>query len=417
MRYRDFIKELVLINLVMRKKFISFSNWFVRNQRIICILFISLAIIRFLHLNYLNWAYGELCTGHGGVQFGYDALRYTDGAERLIDNQPFAEREGQFMGYILIIAFIYKLHLGLEYVLIIQIILALLAAYSTFSFCKSITGNRTAGIFATGFLLINPFVIQWHLFIHTESVYSSLLIISTWLIYKAYALRTVKYILSACFSAIFTILIRPNGWLFIPVVLFFIIIFTNLNWKQKIGIFLFPIILFFIIINTSSFKKVVRDYKNTGLNEQGVIIWEHPEIKQNNYVPDDSIKNNFGNIIYGIHKAYYGSGLVFKRIAAELLPVYRPWLSLKFIIRFLLWMLPAYIFSVLGLFYLFRNKGFVLAFLILLSHLLFIGITYADQEFRYLIYILPIIYLLGTCGLYASCKKLYNYCIYKSKAN
>ncbi|MFH0866602.1 MAG: glycosyltransferase family 39 protein [Bacteroidota bacterium] len=401
----------------MRNKFISLSNWFVGNQRIICIVFISFAVIRFLHLNYMNWEYGELCTGKGGIQYGYDAYRYIDGAEKLLTKESLHETDRLYIGYILIIASVFKLHLGLEYVLIIQLLFAFLAAYAIFSFCKSITGNRTAGIFASGFLLINPFVVQWHLFIHTESVYSSLLIISAWLIYKSYASGTVKYILPACFSAIFTLLIRPNGWLLIPVVLVFILIFTNLNWKLKTGISLFPVILFFLVFDTSFFNKAEKVYKIAGLNKQGVIIWEHPEIRHNKYVPDEYVKkNNFRNITYGLHKAYYSSSLVLKRIAAELLPVYRPWLSLKFILRFLLWMLPAYFFTVAGLFFLFKNKGFAFALIILSSHLLFIGITYADQEFRYLVYILPVFILLGTSGLYAVWKKLYDLFSYQNNA-
>lgn len=393
---------------MIRKKLISFSNWVFRNQRIICIVIISLAILRFFQMNYVNWVSGKLCTGQGGIQYAYDSYRLIDGSEKLLNHEPLRRIQTPYLGYISIIAFFNKPYLGLEYVLIIQLLFALLAAFAIFDFCRSITGSRITGVLAAFFILINPFIAQWHLFIHTDSLYTSLLIISCWLIYKAFSLRTIKYIIWACLATIFTLLLRPNGWLIIPATIIIILIFTKIKRIYKICILLLPIIIFIFLLKIPSFVELLDDYRVSSYNKHKVVLFELPGFDYNKTVHEDSFSDNSEKSNCILNKIYLDPITAFKRISAELFPLYRPWLSVKFIVRFLIWMLPGYLFALIGLFYLFRNKGFLFITVVLLLHLFLIGITYAEKEFRFLTFILPLFILLGICGMHDIWGKMYN---------
>jgi 4-amino-4-deoxy-L-arabinose transferase-like glycosyltransferase len=395
----------------MKKIFLSFTDWFLRNKRIICIAFISLAIIRFAYLNYINWDHGELCTGHGGIQYGYDYTRYTGGADCLVHGLPLNHDHYLYLGYIAFIAFIYKLGLGLEFVLIMQLLFALFAAFAAFDLCRLITGSKTAGFFAAGFILVNPFIIQWHLFIHTESLYSSMLLISGWLITRLFYNKAPGYYVAAILATVFTFLIRPNGWLILPAIITFVLLFSKMGRWYKIAILSVASIVFIIIISSGFLNSMRIFYKISETNNKGRVIWENPETAMDTYFTKGSSEKEITGIKYYAQETYHNIKLGIKRIAAELLPIYRPYNSSRFIIRFLMWMLPVYFMVMIGLLFYFRNKGFVFSALLLLYHLLFISLTYADREFRYLIYVLPVLIMVGSCGLFSSYVKLHRYSV------
>lgn len=384
----------------MRKKFHLFSEWISRNQKIICLIIIIFSLLRFLQLNYVNWEYGKLCTGTGGIQYAYDSARLMDGAQRLTDNEPLRRIQLPYSSYILLIAFFIKFNIGLESLLIIQLAFALLAAYALSDFCRIITNSRLAGVVAASFVLINPFIVQWHLFIHTDSIYSSCLIITLWLIYKAYKLNSRNYYFFAAPASLFTILLRPNGWLLIPAIAAFVIIASHLKKAYKISILLCPVLLLFIALNFPFFTKLLDDYYVFSYNREKVIIFKDPNYDLLNVSPRP---NEGRNYLLGYN--FSDPRPFFKRIAAELFPIYRPWTSLNYVLRFLIWMLPLYIFSFIGSLYLFRNRGILFIMITLCLHLFIIGITYANNEFRFMIQVLPLFVLLCSCGMHELWKK------------
>ncbi len=381
------------------------------NRRTIYFLLIILALSRFFYLNYINWTNGELCTGKGGIQYGYDAYRYLDGAERVINHQKFIEDESKYTGYIFLIAFVKTAGMDLSFVLIMQLIFALLASLALYDIGKSITKSKAAGLLAAGFYLINPFITQWHLFIHTESFYSSMLTISTWTIYKAVIKNNLKFYIISLIIISYTALIRPNGLIIFPIFFCFAIIAQKINLKIKIISVASIIITFFLIlIYVPVFSNNVKVLETHDLLLKGEIIWGHKE-SQLDMPKETASENNYSKLgfMYILKHPITVTKLAIHRVAAELLPIYRPWNSTKFIIRFLLWMLPAYILSLIGAVFLRRNIGISIIMSIIISHLFIIACTYSDQEFRFLMYILPLIYLMGVFGLYEVYKKILKY--------
>lgn len=388
----------------MKSIFINTTGWINTNKVILCIVFISFAFLRFLHLNYLNWDHGHLCTGYGGVQYGGDYFRYLNGAKNLVEGNTIFHSHYLYLGYILFLAFFIKLNLSLEFVLIAQLIIALFASYTIYDLCKTITGSKLAGTFCAGILLMNPLIVQWHLFIHTESLYSSMLIISTWLLTKSYFKKSIKYYIPAILITIFTMMIRQNGWMIIPAVITFIIFCTKIKIISKAIIIVGALIMipcsYIFLKDSIEYFRIAESYKT------GIVVCGVPEAGRDSFFENAEKKNDSNTLSYSVEKIYHSVILGAKRISAVLFPIYRPYITTKFILRFLFWTLPFYLFTIIGIFYFFRNKCFAYCALLLFYHLIFIGFTYADWDFRFLAYFLPIFILLGCCGLHFFYKSL-----------
>ena len=184
---------------------------------------------RFIYLNYMNWKYGYFSTGIPGVQYWLDSDRYLLGAESILNGIPIIGRGNQYLGYLIFIALIKFMSLPIEFVVVSQIIIAIIAALTLFNLAKAITGNSISGYVAISLYMMNPFITTWHTFILTESLYSSFVIFSCWAFYKVLNSHSYKYIIIFIFILLTTILIRPNGWIFLPIFICFFVFYSKLT--------------------------------------------------------------------------------------------------------------------------------------------------------------------------------------------
>jgi hypothetical protein len=188
----------------------------------------------------------------------------------------------------------------------------------------------------------------------------------------------------------------------------FLIGYSKINRRLKLLTFAAILIVFILLINISPW------FSNKGGTERvcqvllkGEIICD-PETYHLS-MPKEQFSNKndlLESVIYIIKHPIAFSKLASLRIVSELLPFYRPWLSIEFIFRFLLWMLPAYIFTIIGSLFYKKQVALQIVFAIICSHLLIIALTFSEREFRFLTHILPLFYLAGICGCYFVVKKV-----------
>ena len=381
------------------------------NKKVISYILIALILIRFLYLNYINWKYGALTTGVPGVQYWLDSDRYLFGADNLLNSLPVESRGGQYLGYIVFIAFFQLLGFSIEIIPIIQICIALLAAYLLYNLTKSITGSRLSGIVSFGLYLLNPFITTWHLFILTESLYSSFVILACWSIYKVHLNPSIKNYILCSIILIATIFIRPNGWIFIPIACCFFIFYSK-KLILKIRVSLISLTLLLFIIGAASipaFNKSIEATTPYELMIKGEVIWDHPSERIK--MPEDlSYKNsNWSNgFFYIIHHPISCIKLASLRIGKMFIQI-REHHSFKYKAHILLWILPAYLLALIGIFYCKKRSITFLITSIIIGHSIIVGLTYATHESRFIIYILPIIYVLSGCGFSILFKNILRY--------
>jgi len=370
-------------------------------------IFLIAIMFRFIYLNYMNWKYGYFTTGIPGIQYWLDSERYLLGAESILNGTSIIGRGNQYFGYMIFIALIKFIGLPLKFVIVFQIIISIIAAFTLFNLAKYITGNSISGYVAISLYILNPFINTWHTFILTESLYSSFVIFSCWAFYKALNSRSYKYIILFIIILLATIFIRPNGWIFLPIFIYFFIFYSKLKLKVKISSVIIIFFSFIILANSiPTLQKAINVTTPVELMKKGEVIWGHPELRIE--MPTEEIKNQENwsqGYKYIIKHPFSCTKLAFLRIGNMFIQI-RPHHSIIYKAHILLWIIPAYFLAFLGIIKYRKSMIIRIVLAVIVGHAFIVALTYATHESRFLIYILPIIYLLSGCGFVSVLQKV-----------
>lgn len=210
-----------------------------------------------------------------GIVTNLEAGKYIDEAGTLIKNGSFSAPRYWFYSItIFIIAIALKLKIGLTGALIIQ---ALLNLYAYLFFYKAL--KKTFQIPATAFFIILYLLIfwpyqSWEVFLFTESVFFSLILIlfSSVILYKP---ESIKNILLICIALVLVIMSRPLGILFGGSIYLYLFYCANNKWKIILGCGSLLFLAFsYYTINT--IFSTIKDWTITQAFEQESVICDLP---------------------------------------------------------------------------------------------------------------------------------------------
>ncbi|MBN2778840.1 MAG: glycosyltransferase family 39 protein [Bacteroidales bacterium] len=374
---------------------------FVENNRhILFLCLICIIALRFVWLNYINYYDGSISNGLPGVKYWLDTDRYIGGAEKLLAGIELHGREYQFIGYMLFIAAIKLFGLPVESIVFVQIFFAIIASFAIFNIVASFTKSKFAALFSVALFVCNPFVVRWHLYILTESLYMSFVILSLWAMLRLLNRESWRnYLLSAIIVAL-AALIRPNGWIIVPIFLISIIFCLKLGLKYKLISSVVVLSLIFIVpAGLSGLKNSIQITTPIDNLQQGITVWGHPELNiRMPQEPEMDSKDWTSGIKYIIKHPFYVIKLGAMRIYYTIVHV-RPYNSDRYNLRVLLWILPAYFLSLISLIKI-RKQGIIAVSLaIILGHLFVVAVSYAEHDSRFDVYILPVFYVLAGVGI------------------
>jgi len=362
------------------------------------ILFIILSV--FFYLNISNYSSGSISNGQQGIKYWLDTERYLEAADNILSGVPLQGREVQFSGYILILAFIKLLKLPLVSIVIIQIIVAIIAAFLMFRIIIQITESKIAALLSIFLFLCNPFITKWHLYILTESLYTSLILIYLITLYYAITNKNYYNYILTFILLLITISIRPNAWLLLPLSFVFIIIYSNWRKYTKITLsILIPISFILILAGISEINKSIMITTPIDNLENGITVWGHNELNLN--MPKDSVINRTdwtAGFSYVLKHPLASTKLACMRIWYSIIHI-RPFHSVEYKTHVLIWILPAYLLTIIALVKFWRRKLIKLGFWFIATHLIVIALSYAEHDSRFDIYILPIFYLISGISL------------------
>ncbi|HOZ30405.1 MAG TPA: glycosyltransferase family 39 protein [Bacteroidales bacterium] len=381
-------------------------NYLQKNKNLIFYIILSISVICFLYLNFINWQSGKISNGEVGVKYWLDTERYIGGADKIINGDDLTGRDYHYTGYMMILALIQIMNLPSESIVIIQISFALFAAYLLFDIGKLLTNSKIAGLVAVALFLCNPFIVKWHLYILTESLYTSFVVISFWSFAKVLTTKKLKYYLVSIAILLITMSLRPNGWILLPIYIIVVIISLKISNKYKIlsgiGAFgIFVLLLSFVPV----FNKNIQLTSPVDNLQKGVTVWGHDELNIEMPQEPEIDKSNWtSGFEYVIKHPLASIKLASYRAGYTLIHV-RPFHSTGYKLRVLFWIIPAYIFAFIGLWFYRKNKLGLTGILIIAGHLLVIILSYAEHDSRFDIYVLPVFYLFAGGGI-ASIKNL-----------
>lgn len=333
------------------------------------------------------------------IKFGYllggDSKRYILGSEKIL-NLEIPERKS-YIGYMIYIALFKYFNLNLTYVVFSQIFLTFLSSLCIYKISEKLS-SRFGGILCiTLYLFYFPLQV-WNFYILTETIFicSIIFIIFFFVFFKKI------YIPVIIFLVIFTISIRPHGIILIPGLFLSTVIWLYLNNNMKIFWFSIISISFLFYPTIKLFNVFLTDQNIQELIAGGGIIWgyENADNYLNYKISDDNKNNLISLIIFLINNIDIVILSFFKKIWFFLARV-RPYYSELHNIYIIIFNIIYYPLAIIGFIKLKSKKtlGSILAYLLISLFTLTAGITYADWDSRFSLYITPLIFIFSGIGI------------------
>lgn len=171
-----------------------------------------------------------------GIRHGGDTFKYLEGAADLLAGRPFPWMEGGglFFGYVGLIALADAVGIGRAGIIGFQFGAAALATLALYDLGRQLSG-RPAGVLAAAVFVVDVDIARWNVYLLTDSLYISLVVLATWLVHRAVGRGIRAYVAAACVG-LFTALIRPNGWIFGPIALVYWTTRTELDTRLKYAV-------------------------------------------------------------------------------------------------------------------------------------------------------------------------------------
>jgi hypothetical protein len=328
-----------------------------------------------------------------GVQLGGDTSRYVDGA--LLDGRPLGGYWA-YSGYMAVVAFWQVIGAGLPGVVGFQIGVAAVAGAAVAALGAPL-GGRLAGLVGAAFLVVNPDVTRWHGYILTDSLYISAVVIVAFVVWRA-AERGGRWYGLALLVLLPAATLRPTALVLLPVTAAF------WGWRgvvtrDWIGVALGGIGAVGALL--LAFSPHVQDAAGQHPGAKmwsGQVLYQHPAFRME--MPSDEIPRGEGwrpDLRYVQRHPGPTLALGVRRVAVELAHV-RPYYSVRHNVVIVAVLLPLYTLALIGIAATWRHPLTHLLLGLVVAHLLFVGVTLADYDGRFLLYVLGPLAALAAAG-------------------
>lgn len=339
-----------------------------------------------------------LLATHHGVKIVFDSHRYLFHAHELAtNNHLIADRNILYLGYTALLAIFFKLHFTTQAVIVFQSLLSGLAALSLYRLTYSIACHWLAATLATLAYICWPDIQAWNFYIHTDSLFCSVLVI------YAYVLLTTRKrqrFLAALPLFIWLLVIRPHGIIVgLATFIYWIssLYYTNRkSFKQAIALSS----AFFIGIAGLGFNKILHNiFPLIGIYQGGSLFGGHPFMMVTSptplYIPKATAPLWQQLFLFIWHNPVYFTKLFALKLVVFFAQI-KPYYSLLHNVSIILFMYPVYALAGMA----FRNAQVSrpqrLFFLTLIGvQATSVALTLPDWDNRFIVPVLPFIFLLA----------------------
>lgn len=338
-----------------------------------------------------------------------DTIFYLEAAENLLNGEMLSDRSWFYVSYAGLLSMIQWLGMDVEYVILIQLLCSLFAAYSIFILARQINDNSFAGFIAALLYVLWIKIHQWNFMIYTDSLFCSMTIMVFATIYNSR--KRLNWLILFLLIA-FTIFIRPNGiGLGIAVLLYLIERYwqkRQINRFLKIGIVTGCFFFLFVVVNVL-LEDYVDEFFASYLSAEIIypkiqlLINSQPDI----ILPKDNWPPLIRLIFFAISNPIYFGKLFFLKAVLFLANV-KPYYSWEhnLLIAFILY--PIYFYAIRGLALLEDKptRSFVIVFIVLQIGI--VSLTSENWDGRFLIPVLPFVFLAASGTLEVKLRKFYH---------
>jgi len=342
-----------------------------------------------------------------GVKIVNDSERYLVYANDLKHGFYFDNHNFWYIGYVLFIFIIQLFYKGLLAIVFTQYFLSFIAVIALYKTALLLFNNtRSAVISSVSYILFFE-IPTWNSYILCESLYCSLTCISLYLLTLSYSRpgRVYLYLLTAMVICI-TALTKPTGIALIGAVLTIVFVSfwkSHKNTPVRIALVLILSTTFLLVVNRMLFTYQVME--NYQLGEIIYAITSLPHNKLNSlliidppkdvYIPSPNNPPLVRIVIFILNNPLYFLKLFSSKLFYFIFHI-RPYWSWTHNLFSLLFLLPFYFYSLRALAKNnVRPEIKIFAATYVLIHCASIGVTSEDWDGRFLMPLLPVIFLLG----------------------
>ena len=318
-----------------------------------------------------------------GLQRGGDTSRYQAAAEDLLAWRPFGGPAGwAYGGYNSVLAIAEATGVGEVGVVLFQMLVAACATAALYDLGRRL-GGRAAGLLAAGFFVLDYDIARWHLYLLTDSLYISLVSIGTWIAHRAVGRGPGAYA-AAGGAVLFAALVRPNGWILIPIAAIYWIVRSDLRPGLKVA--------------SATAVAVICAGGATAV----AIVQFGGDASPSSRVPGATQRPNpqrlpFARVMTIRERLSRRMPI---RVLNELAHV-RPKFSLRHNVMVVVMLAAVYPLAGVGFVRSRRRPLARLMATVIACHLMVVAVTFSDPDGRYLLYIFPLFVVFAACGAVA----------------
>ncbi|HEY0679178.1 MAG TPA: glycosyltransferase family 39 protein [Chitinophagaceae bacterium] len=336
---------------------------------------------------------------HYGIYEKEEALKYIYEAGYFMEHHSFSQPKYIFYsGYIFLHVLAKLTATGLAGVYFVQLVLNAFSTYCFYKLTLVISGRRTAAFIATTLLLLCIPFQKWTVYLFTESVFFSLVIIYAYVLFTSFENRYTKLIFIGVLLCIL-VLLRPTGMLLIPASMvlgsWYLFVTGRKFWGVAIwlpGLAALVVLLDTAIRGKGEFdfiKPYIEQHIICGLPQgplmPGKAAYENTLQGLISYIADNPgqfVELGFKRLIafFGLIRSYY-SDIHNMLLIAGLYPVY---IFASFSIRHL---------------YMRARRFFIFTLALTATFALSVIITCDDWHNRFIMPVMPLIFIFAGVGL------------------
>ncbi|UII19313.1 glycosyltransferase family 39 protein [Fulvivirga ligni] len=369
---------------------------------------IHLSILSILYLALAFFLFHQL-----GVKYVNDTHRYLDYATRLKSGFQIDEHNIWYISYVFFIYLLRAISGSDNYLVIIlaQYFLGCLACLSLYQTAYRIFNNRWAG-FTAALLYISFYeVMSWHSYLLCESLYVSLVCFSLFFLSHTVHRRSI---ISGCLTTVFIILTcfaKPTGIALVAAVV--AVLIYQLWIKEKRKYVKWPLAILGAGIVLYAANTMLYTFNFIGDYETGEIIYAIgtvPYQEEFKYLmitvpshlnlPEDNWPPLFQMVYFIVANLWYFLKLFFIK-AFYFLAHFRPYWSWKHNIYAVGFLGAIYFFTFRAFSYQLPKKVMIFCCVYVLVHIMSVGFTTVDWDGRFLMPVLPVLFILASQPLIA----------------
>lgn len=371
----------------------------------------------FIFITALYWIVSIVLFNEHGVKNVNDSHRYLEYAANLRNGFYIDQHNFWYIGYAIFTFVIHSISKSDLAIVIAQYLLSYIAVLSIYKTSTFIFSDANKALACSLFYICFIEIISWNSYILCESVYLSLTCISFYLL-SLWHLRSrnVFMLILTALVVLLTMFSKPTGIALLGALSAVVLhsLWTKLKHTYlKVGAIFISSVIFILLAN-----KMLATYLIMENYQIGEIIYAistlpgKPEYTSmiitpphDLYIPSEKYSPVIRIIIFIANNPVYWVKLFCMKLFYFFSHV-RPYWSVKHNLFCLFMLIPIYFYFFRGLVQnVLSNKLAIFTVTYVVLHALSVGITSVDWDGRFLMPVLPILFLLGTNGLVTDIEK------------